>query len=291
MELFRALAVLVEPPERPEFARVAEALELGELPETSAHTELFVFQLYPYASVYLGTEGMLGGEARDRVAGFWRVLGATPPADVDHLAVMLALYAQLVELAEDGAHDAARRDGLQRARKVFLWEHLLSWLPAYLTKLHDIAPPFYQRWGEMLMEALRHEAEMTGRPDSPPVHLRAATGLADPRCGDAGAFLDSLLSPVRSGMILVRSDLSRAARRMDAGLRLGERKFIIKTLLSQDARGTLAWLAEEAVMWAERHRQQHAALNDVAAMWQVKAVAAAALLNDLAVEAKDATQT
>src|SRR4029453_9462546 len=99
MELFRALAVLVEPPDRPGAARVAEALGLGGAPEASAYTELFVFQLYPYASVYLGAEGMLGGEARDRVAGFWRALSLVPPAEADHLALMLALYARLCELA------------------------------------------------------------------------------------------------------------------------------------------------------------------------------------------------
>lgn len=286
MELFRAFAVLAEPPDRPEFVRVAGALELGALPEASEYTELFVFQLYPYASVYLGAEGMLGGEARDRVAGFWRVLGQTPPAEVDHLSVMLALYARLVELAE-GEGDAARRKSWGRARKAFLWEHLLSWLPVYLAKLGDIAPPFYRRWGEMLMETLLEEARVNGRQALPPLHLRESAGLCDPRRGEAGEFLDSVLSPVRSGMILVRSDLSRAARRMDAGLRLGERKFILKTLLSQDARGTLDWLAEEASTWAERHGRQRDALDDVAGMWEAKAAAAAALLNELKMEAKE----
>src|SRR5919202_3998337 len=132
MELFRALAVLAEPPTS-KAARVAEALELGELPTADEYTEAFVFQLYPYASVYLGSEGMIGGEARDRVAGFWRALGQTPPAEPDHLSVMLALYARLVEL-ETGESDEGRREVWRNGRRAFLWEHLLSWLFAYLTK-------------------------------------------------------------------------------------------------------------------------------------------------------------
>src|SRR5918911_4254765 len=131
MELFRALAVLAEPP-TVKAARVAEALELGELPTADEYTELFVFQLYPYASVYLGSEGMIGGEARDRVAGFWRALGQMPPAEPDHLSVMLALYARLCELEEE---ESGGRANWHRARRAFLWEHLLSWLPVYLTKL------------------------------------------------------------------------------------------------------------------------------------------------------------
>src|SRR2546423_4691638 len=102
MEIFRALAVLAEPPERPEVARLAELLDLGELPSASDYTETFVFQLYPYASVYLGAEGMLGGEARDRVAGFLAALGHTPPPEPDHLTVLLATYAQLSTPGEDG---------------------------------------------------------------------------------------------------------------------------------------------------------------------------------------------
>ncbi|HZB44880.1 MAG TPA: molecular chaperone TorD family protein, partial [Pyrinomonadaceae bacterium] len=101
MEILRALAVLVEPPDRPGAARVAEALGLGELPEASAYTDLFVFQLYPYASVYVGREGMLGGEARDRVAGFLAALGHDVPAEPDHLALLLGAYAGLCEAERD----------------------------------------------------------------------------------------------------------------------------------------------------------------------------------------------
>src|SRR5215210_4054397 len=115
MELFRALAMFAEPSVEGS-ARVAEALELGQPPAESEYTETFLFQLYPYASVYLGAEGMMGGEARDRVAGFWRALHLTPPAEPDHLSVMLALYAELVERKEK---DARLSDALNHARKVF----------------------------------------------------------------------------------------------------------------------------------------------------------------------------
>src|ERR1044072_6916616 len=123
MELFRALAVLVEPPRRPGAARVAEALGLGALPEASAYTDLFVFQLYPYASVYVGAEGMLGGEARDRVAGFLKALGHDVPAEPDHPALLLGTYAELCEAERAGG---ARVRG---ARRALLWEDLLWSVP------------------------------------------------------------------------------------------------------------------------------------------------------------------
>jgi TorA maturation chaperone TorD len=284
MELFRALGVLAEPPV-PESARVAGVLALGALPEASEYTEVFVFQLYPYASVYLGAEGMLGGEARDLIAGFWRALRLTPPAEPDHLSVMLALYAELCELEAVETNDA-RRESWRRARRAYLWEHLLSWLPAYLSKLDEIATPFYRRWGTLLWDALREEARATAEAGAPlSLHLRnVAAGLADPRAGETGEFLQTLLSPARSGMILVRSDLTRAARQLELGLRVGERKYVLESLLAQDARGLLGWLAQEARDWEGRHRKQPDTLGVIAHAWEAKAAAAAQLLEELSQE-------
>ena len=267
MELFRALAVFAEPPSK-ESAGIAVALELGALPDASEYTETFAFQLYPYASVYLGAEGMLGGEARDTIAGFWRALRQTPPPEPDHLAVMLALYAHLFEL-EANETDDARRESWRRARRAYLWEHLLSWLPAYLTKLKEIASPFYRRWGETLLDALCEEARAMGEPQQLSLHLRRESwGLVDPREGATTDFLQSLLSPARSGMILVRSDLSRAARTLELGLRVGERKYVLESLLAQDARGVLDWLAREATGWSERHRRLRDTLGETARAWE-----------------------
>ena len=281
MELFRALGALAEPP-APEHRAVAEALGLGEPPAPAEHDDLFTLQLYPYASVYLGAEGMLGGEARDRVAGFWRALGQTPPAEPDHLAVLLALYARLADL-EAAAGEPAAGERWRHARKALFWEHLASWLPAYLAKLSELASsPFYRRWGELLAEALASEAAELGPPASLPLHLRAAPPMADPRDGDAEAFLGALLAPVRCGIVLVRADLDRAARELELGSRIGERKFVLRALLGQDSVATLRWLAAEAGRWAGIHRAQPEAFAPVGVFWTDRAQAAATLLAELA---------
>jgi TorA maturation chaperone TorD len=292
MEIFRALAVLAEPPDRAEVARLARLLDLGEPPALSDYTETFVFQLPPYASVYIGAEGMLGGEARDRVAGFLAALGQTPPAEPDHLVTLLATFAELAApdngVAKDGENTRSF-EGRRRARAAFLWEHLLSWLPAYLDKLAEIAPPFYRRWGELLLDALLEEAASAAAPAALPLHLREAPELADPRAATADEFLHSLLAPARSGLILTRADLARAAHTLGAGLRAGERKFALKSLLGQDAAGALAWLAEEATAWAVRHARRRVALGEVAEWWTRRAEATATLLHELKADAKEAS--
>lgn len=276
-ELFRALAFLCESPGSASLG-LGATLGLSGEPEEHEHTEAFLFQLYPYASVYVGSEGMLGGEARDRVAGFWRALGLRPPAEPDHLAALLALYAGLIDRELDEP-DEARRALRRQSRKALLWEHLLSWVPVFADRFRVVATPFYAGWADLLLDALIDEASTVGRQETLPLHLRTAPELLSPSEAPR-SFLSGLLAPVRSGMILTRSDLSRAARDLDLGLRVGERRFVLESFLAQDADSTLAWLTREACSSAERHASYASELGGISLFWRERAKTAAALLSE-----------
>jgi TorA maturation chaperone TorD len=260
--------------------RAAEALELRS-PDPAEYTDVFVLQLYPYASVYLGAEGMLGGEARDRVAGFWRALHLKPPPEPDHLAVLLSLYATLIE-HEAGEGDAARRALCTESRRALLWEHLLTWLPQYLLRLRRLAAPAYGAWADLLGKALVEEASRLAPPGTVPLHFRDLTGVADPREEGGEVFLGSLLAPARAGFILIRADLADAARDLGLGLRQGERRYVLGALLSQDGPATLAWLARLAVSWVEAEDALPSVWEPVTDSWSARAGAAAELLSRLA---------
>jgi TorA maturation chaperone TorD len=280
MELLRTLGSLIEPPGE-ETVRLAALLELGPAPAPAAYTELLVLQLYPFASVYLDSEGKLGGEARDRIGGFWRALGLNPPTEPDHLTLQLSFYSHLQEL-ESAARLTEDRARWHHVRLAFLWEHLLSWLPVYLVKMSDVNHDFYRRWATLLVEVLADEIAGHPLPDQLPLHLRTAPPLVDPRPEDQGEeFLASLLCPVRSGMILVRADLERAGRELGLGVRSGERAYVLKALLGQDDRATLQWLGEEAVRWAERHQTRALEVGAINQFWAARAASTAALLADL----------
>jgi TorA maturation chaperone TorD len=270
-ELIRALAAAAEPPAST-LAVVADALGLPRLPTAAEHTDLFTFQLHPYASVHLGPEGQLGGIARDRVAGFLRALEVTPPTEPDHLVALLTAYAQLVDL-DDGQASRARH-----ARTVLLHEHLGSWVPRLLWRVTELAAEPYRVWAGLLDQLLCDEEALLGPPATLPAHLRDAPALPDPRDHEAAAFLQGLLAPVRSGLILARADLARAARELDLGLRIGERAYLLRALLGQDASGTLAFLAVEA-----RRQHDHVPGDDhTSAFWRARLAATATLLDELA---------
>jgi hypothetical protein len=256
------MAAYCEAPSAP----VAAALGLP-LPTAADQAGLFTFQLYPYASVYVGAEGMLGGEAGDRVAGFWRAVGVTPPAEPDHLASLLGLYA---------AFSDADGEGARHLRHALLWEHLLSWLPAWLARVAEIAPEPYVRWGALVQTALVAEAADLGPPVALPVHLRTAP----PADG-----VEGLLAAVRSGVVLTRADLGRAARDLALGLRQGERQYALQGMLAQDVAAVLDWLAGEARRQAAIHRSAPPAWRPVSEHWASRAEATAGTLDRLMKEA------
>jgi len=264
-EALRALAVLLEAP-RPEHAAIAAALELPALPTADEYTGVLVFQAYPYASVYLGAEGMLGGEARDRIAGFWRALGGEPPAEPDHLSVLLAGVAALAESAPASS-----------VRGALFWEHVASWMPPYLATLRRIGAPFHVAWADLVATVLAELAADLGPPARLPLALRAAPALPGAPA-DLDELLATLLAPVRTGFVLVRDDLERASAELGLGLRAGERRFALRSLLAQDPAAVLGWLAAEARVQAVALT----ALPPVTAWWAGRAHVGAVWLDELA---------
>ncbi|MDA0329898.1 MAG: molecular chaperone TorD family protein [Gemmatimonadetes bacterium] len=281
LELIRSLAVIAEPPGE-EQGRLTQLLDLGAPPTASEYSDVFLFQLYPYASVHVGSEGMMGGEARDRVAGFWTALGHVPPAEPDHLAALLGLYASLGQREHDV--DGAERALVRESRHALLNEHLAPWVFAFLARVQELASGAYAAWASLLYEVLLSEARSFGSDASAPLplHLRLSDDLPDPRTEGGDAWFSGLLAPVRAGMILTRADLARIAGALDLGLRAGERRYALEHLLAQDPISVLGALAAEARRQGAAHAGRSDWLGPAATFCHDRAMRAAALLEELA---------
>jgi TorA maturation chaperone TorD len=274
-ELLRTLGVFAEPP-GPQHRRLADLLGVAR-PTGSEWTEAFMVQLVPHASIYLGAEGMLGGDAAERIAGFWRALHLPVPADPDHLTVLLGLYATVIEAQADEPA-GPRRVLLGHARTALLHEHLLSWLLAYTHAMRRVAPKPYAAWADLLREALLAEADEIGPPDRLSAHLRTAPAAASVD-DDLDAILTHLLCPVRSGLILSRADLARVAHDGGLGLRLGDRRRVLHALIEQDPAAALTRLGNLAADWGRRHRADEPQAGPIATHWAHRADATANLLH------------
>ena len=276
MELFRALAALTEPP-RSEHEPIREALQIVEAADAADHTDLFAFQLVPYAAAYLNEDGMLGGAVRDRVAGFRAALGYPPVREPDALPELLLLAAHLADRAA-AEQEPARRVLLDRARVALLWEHLAPWVFAYTERAAAVGSPFYRSWAELLAAAiavaLGDDAFVTLS-----VHLEELAPLEAPRETGAEEFVTALLAPARSGLLLTRADLRRAAAEQGLGLRQGERRYILRALLGQDGAGTLTWLEREAQSRAAFYTTSRAPAP-IREFWEARAARTAELLRE-----------
>ena len=280
-ELFRALGAVAGDPAD---ARAACAALGLPVPGNAEHTEVFVLNCPPYASVYLGAEGGLGGEAADRAAGFWRAIGVPPPAEPDHLTALLSLYARLDEAADAGDGAAgplapATAGALARARQALFWEHLWPWLPGYLDAVGDLGTPALASWARLVRRALA--AERGRHPGGRlPLALRAAPVPSSPvtEPGGTGDLLDLLTAPVRGGFVLTRRGLAAAAAAAGAGHRIGERRFTLRALLEQAPAETRRWLSAEAARWSARHESRGPAGDIVQAWWAGRAARTAQLL-------------
>ncbi|MGH3230263.1 MAG: molecular chaperone TorD family protein [Streptosporangiaceae bacterium] len=263
-ELLRAIGAVADSPAA---ARaVGPALGLGPVSDAD-HTEVFVLNCPPYAGIYLGPDGALGGEGTDRVAGFWRAIGVTPPAEPDHLTALLGLYACLGEAA-DGTRRDVTAAALRRSRAALLAEHLWPWLPCYLDAVADGPVAKLAAWATLANHALACERSAAHSPGKAPAErlplaLRAAPGGLNQ---DAGLkdLVGALVTPVRSGMILTRHRLAAGAEQIGVGHRIGERRFALWAVLEQDPPAALAWLAGEAHRWELRHAARGA---DAACRW------------------------
>ncbi len=277
-ELLRALGAVAD---NPADARAAGgALGLPDL-DGHQHTEAFVLNCPPYASVYLGPDGALGGEGADRVAGFWRAIGIGPPAEPDHLTALLSLYASLGQAAADSRR-AATAAALARSRAALLWEHLWPWLPAYLDAVAGLAAPALTAWARLTRAAITTEIVAGPAPARLPLALRVAPPA--PAAGaNAGDLVSALVTPVRSGIILTRRRLADGAGQAGVGCRIGERRFTMRAMLEQDPAATLNWLAVESERWARQHASRPSA-DKVSRWWAGRAARTAQILRQSADE-------
>lgn len=265
-ELLRALAAVADSPAGA--ASACPALGLAD-PGAAAHTDAFVLNCPPYAAIHLGDAGGLGGEGADRVAGFWRAVGLTPPAEPDHLAALLSLYASLGESAQQASRPASKA-ALTQIRQALFHEHLWPWVPAYLDAVADLKIPALADWAGLTMRAVQAErmalAAQTAGPAARPLPLALRSA---PPPAAAGSELRDLVAtltiPVRCGFILTRRQLAAGAKAVGAGYRIGERRFTLRAMLDQAPAETLGWLAGEAHRWQQRHAAR--APGDPAHRW------------------------
>jgi hypothetical protein len=270
-ELIRTLGASVYTPP-PLSTPLHDALGLPAL-TGAEHTRAFVLSAPPHAAIHLGPEGKLGGTGLDRVEGFWRAAGEKPPTDADHLGVLLMCYADLVDRADSELH-------LRVAESLF-YEHIWPWAPGYLHAVALLGLDAIQKWAALTMATLADTYQRSSAPQRLPLALREAPEPLSAQC-DFNELLDTLLSPIRCGLVLTHHTLSAGAAAIGVGYRRGERRFALKAILDQNKTASLTWLAEHSRLWSVWHAQR----SDMTSQWwQARAQHSAEILMTIGAQA------
>jgi TorA maturation chaperone TorD len=276
MHLFPSLGEVIEAPGT-EHARVARMLGLPGEPTRKDYTYLFVIQLFPYASVYLSSNGLAGGRVRDDAADYFRLVNAQVPAEADHIASLFRWYG----CVQRGFYGDYRTDiAAKELRRAFFWSAVGSWLPVYLLRARELGSLLYKSWAEVALDVLEAEAVQLGLPVGTPSHLQATPVL--PPIQQAAAFVDALFVPVVSGLILCRADLGRCAQATGLTVRVADRRQTLKMFLTENTADVCTWLYNETVRQADNVRTLPNALGPTREYWLTRLESTACAVQDFA---------
>lgn len=236
------------------------APDLDEL--AAEHYALFGYELFPYAGVFLGEGGLVGGVAvTDVVRQAYAALGLGCPDDPspDHLGQMLRLMAVLL----DAELDAAAHDATADIRVVQAWQRrvldqaLLPWMPPLYAASVDQPRSLWTATVEMAVAVAGdhradlpslgvastddNEAPIEGSADA----LDFDALLADRRTG-LRTLASALVTPRRSGVYLARRDIEGIAQRSDVPRGFGGRCDMLERVLRSAAEyGALPRVTEQ----------------------------------------------
>ncbi len=229
------------------------------------HTEIFVLELAPEASIYLTPGAHLGGDPQDRLEGFYGALGIGVVADPMSLSSQLGFLASLIDAIADAREDSTKRAALDRVRAAFLFEHLLVWVPVYVSVAERLAPALAS-WASALLEVLEIQylqLDLKAWNWSPEVFsTRLETAMAHQT-----SLSEVLVSPYLSGVVLTRKLLFNNAARYGLAPRIGTRRFIVSSLLDQDPAATVALARDEARAQLSRWEELAAIFGRPMASW------------------------
>ncbi len=269
-------------------AEVAEVSSLGEGLSAAVGVadvtpadlyQLFVKELPPFASIYLSSEGNIGGASRSVIAGFYSALGIPTPSDPDHLASLLRLLSGILvkeaELvgADSDSVDERRLASVSRARSVLVNDHLASWLPAYLLRAEEVAPRALMGWvtcAADLISVMVGECQYTG----------AATQVVEEDNlppNSSSELISWITTPSRSGIIVTHWDIGNFAESLGLALRIGRKRFVLEELWGQagpEVVGCIEALAVHQVKLFDKHSVDFPSLQ----AWSAKAVGTIQLL-------------
>ncbi len=220
----------------PELAELLpEPLDLDEL--AAVHYQLFGFNVFPFASIFLDDSGLLGGPVTDAVSLDYQLAGfhvAAEASSPDHIGQELAFLAFLCQLEWNALQNARDVAAVQGQQILFLQKHLLHWLIPLTLAIKQQDDPFFTAVSNLTLalvydhyQALANEHEIAVAawvlPTAPDLLDDDKTSLKD--------IAVYFTTPVYGGVFLSRDDVGRLARQYKLPRGFGDRQQLLTNLM------------------------------------------------------------
>ncbi|MCB0120784.1 MAG: molecular chaperone TorD family protein, partial [Caldilineaceae bacterium] len=267
--------------------------------------ELFGFNLFPYESMFLGDEQLLGTAIGEAVGQQYARLGYVPTQQagaLDHVGEELGVLAYLLAAEADAREDqrVAVVQRLQGEQRQFLEAHLLRWLAPFVIAVQRHVDRFYAEVATITLTlvAERYQTLVGREPASPAEYIGATNGwqlpapptlVTDPQTSlrDIAGFLTT---PAYSGLYLSRYQINHLGRQLRLPRGFGSREQMMSNLLRTAAQydavpALVRGLRTEAVTWQEAYAAVDAAqpgLRPFTAPWLQRVQQTSAMLAEMA---------
>ncbi len=243
------------------------------------HYQLYGHNVFPYEAIFLGTDGLLGGEITEAVLHFHQQVGSAVPENEspDHLSAELELMdflcgAEMDAIEDNLPHQIQRMRGLQRR---FLDEHLLRWLPGFVRAVQQQGQGIHSEIAlHTLNLALEHRHALGDDLMQPPQPFTLAD-VPDLMSSEKTSLRDIasyLLIPAYTGFYLSFDDIRRLGAQFRLPHGFGKRQQILTNLLRTAAdyglfEDVIAALEESAQGWLDFYEGLDLLPGTVRAAW------------------------
>ncbi|MEO1166671.1 MAG: molecular chaperone TorD family protein, partial [Chloroflexota bacterium] len=204
----------------------------------ASHYQLFIHNVFPHESIFLGDDGLLGGVITERVVAFYEQIGfqADSSDSADHISNELSALAHLCfaehdAIVDDLVHEVQRLRQLQRR---FLDEHLLRWLATFWLAVQQQEQSVYAAIVQQSFELVYRHREALGddlMAQNNPFTLRPSPDLIDDQKTSLRDIARYLLIPAYTGFYLSSDDIKRIGMRLRLPHGFGKRQQILANLL------------------------------------------------------------
>lgn len=233
------------------------------------HHHLFQLNLFPYESIFLATDGLLGGPVTNRVQTQYEQSGFdvdTSAISADHFGYELGFLSFLCGAEADAWEDRWAETAvlIQQRQQTFLQQHLLTWLAPFVPAVRAQQHPFFTALADLTLAFVADHAAIFGAltsdltlPEMPDLLDNDKTGLKE-----IAAFL---LTPSYSGVFFSRDQISGIARQQQLPHGFGNRTQmmtnLMKTAVQYDLFSALITAIQAVISSRRKHTMQMVADN------------------------------